>query len=60
LHAAAIPSRGACSRRRVSETAREMVAVYRFAEIAIPIFKFTELFDRRIGAHAILQKEIPP
>src|SRR5947208_2103188 len=37
--------------RRVSETARETAALYGFAEIATPIFEFTEVFARPIGEH---------
>jgi histidyl-tRNA synthetase len=35
--------------RRVSETARAVAALYGFAEIATPIFEFTEVFSRPIG-----------
>ena len=45
--------------RRVSETAREMAALYGFAEIATPIFEFTEVFARPIGEHTdIVSKEM--
>jgi histidyl-tRNA synthetase len=45
--------------RRVSETAREMAALYGFAEIATPIFEFTEVFARPIGEHTdIVAKEM--
>ena len=35
--------------RMVSETARAVVELYGFAEIATPIFEFTEVFARPIG-----------
>jgi len=45
--------------RRVSETAREVAALYGFAEIATPIFEFTEVFARPIGEHTdIVSKEM--
>lgn len=45
--------------RRVSETAREVAAQYGFAEIATPIFEFTEVFARPIGEHTdIVAKEM--
>src|SRR6266852_7668829 len=45
--------------RRVSETARETAALYGFAEIATPIFEFTEVFARPIGeATDIVAKEM--
>src|SRR5438105_11755682 len=45
--------------RRVSETARELAARYGFAEIATPIFEFTEVFSRPIGEHTdIVAKEM--
>lgn len=45
--------------RRVSETARELGALYGFAEIATPIFEFTEVFTRPIGEHTdIVSKEM--
>jgi histidyl-tRNA synthetase len=45
--------------RRVSETAREIAALYGFAEIATPIFEFTEVFARPIGEHTdIVSKEM--
>ena len=45
--------------RRVSETAREAAALYGFAEIATPIFEFTEVFARPIGEHTdIVSKEM--
>ena len=45
--------------RRVSEIAREAAAQYGFAEIATPIFEFTEVFARPIGEHTdIVAKEM--
>jgi histidyl-tRNA synthetase len=45
--------------RRVSESARETAALYGFAEIATPIFEFTEVFARPIGEHTdIVAKEM--
>src|SRR5580765_8043218 len=45
--------------RRVSDTARETAALYGFAEIATPIFEFTEVFARPIGEHTdIVSKEM--
>ena len=45
--------------RRVSETARELAALYGFAEIATPVFEFTEVFARPIGEHTdIVSKEM--
>ncbi len=45
--------------RRVTETAREAAALYGFAEIATPIFEFTEVFSRPIGEHTdIVSKEM--
>jgi histidyl-tRNA synthetase len=45
--------------RRVSETARAAAALYGFAEIATPIFEFTEVFARPIGEHTdIVSKEM--
>ena len=45
--------------RQVSETAREMAALYGFAEISTPIFEFTEVFARPIGEHTdIVSKEM--
>jgi len=45
--------------RRVGETARETAALYGFAEIATPIFEFTEVFSRPIGEHTdIVSKEM--
>jgi len=45
--------------RRISETARGCAALYGFAEIATPIFEFTEVFARPIGEHTdIVAKEM--
>jgi histidyl-tRNA synthetase len=45
--------------RRVSETARRLAELYGFAEIATPIFEFTEVFARPIGEHTdIVSKEM--
>ncbi|MGC2412383.1 MAG: histidine--tRNA ligase [Stellaceae bacterium] len=45
--------------RRVSETARAAAGLYGFAEIATPIFEFTEVFTRPIGEHTdIVSKEM--
>ena len=45
--------------RQVSETARATAALYGFAEIATPIFEFTEVFSRPIGEHTdIVSKEM--
>jgi histidyl-tRNA synthetase len=45
--------------RRVSEAARELALLYGFAEIATPIFEFTEVFSRPIGEHSdIVSKEM--
>src|SRR5437762_4896364 len=45
--------------RRVSDTARELAALYGFADIATPIFEFTEVFARPIGEHTdIVAKEM--
>src|SRR3954451_3642509 len=45
--------------RRVSETARSAAVLYGFAEIATPIFEFTEIFARPIGEHTdIVSKEM--
>src|SRR5690348_8353043 len=45
--------------RRVSETARHCAELYGFAEIATPIFEFTEVFSRPIGEHTdIVAKEM--
>jgi histidyl-tRNA synthetase len=45
--------------RRVSETARAQAELYGFAEIATPIFEFTEVFARPIGEHTdIVSKEM--
>ncbi|MGH7092718.1 MAG: histidine--tRNA ligase [Stellaceae bacterium] len=45
--------------RMVSETARRLGELYGFAEIATPIFEFTEVFSRPIGEHTdIVSKEM--
>ena len=45
--------------RRVSDTARALAELYGFAEIATPIFEFTEVFARPIGEHTdIVSKEM--
>ncbi|MBV9828223.1 MAG: histidine--tRNA ligase [Alphaproteobacteria bacterium] len=45
--------------RHVSETAHKTAALYGFAEIATPIFEFTEVFSRPIGEHTdIVSKEM--
>jgi histidyl-tRNA synthetase len=45
--------------RRVVETARVLAALYGCAEIATPIFEFTEVFARPIGEHTdIVAKEM--
>jgi histidyl-tRNA synthetase len=45
--------------RHVVETARRLAALYGFAEIATPIFEFTEVFARPIGEHTdIVSKEM--
>src|SRR5881227_3941061 len=45
--------------RRVSETARQLAALYGFVEMATPIFEFTEVFARPIGEHTdIVAKEM--
>ncbi len=45
--------------RRVGETARDCAALYGFAEMATPIFEFTEVFSRPIGEHTdIVSKEM--
>src|SRR5690349_25153809 len=44
--------------RRVADTARDQARLYAFAEIATPVFEFTEVFARPIGEHtAIVAKE---
>jgi histidyl-tRNA synthetase len=44
---------------RVSDTARQQAELYGFAEIATPIFEFTEVFARPIGEHTdIVSKEM--
>jgi histidyl-tRNA synthetase len=45
--------------RRVRETARGLAALYGFTDLDIPIFEFTEVFARPIGAHTdIVAKEM--
>ena len=45
--------------RRVVESARAAAELYGFAEIATPIFEFTEVFSRPIGEHTdIVAKEM--
>jgi len=45
--------------RRVAETARDIAELYGFAEIATPIFEFTEVFSRPIGETSdIVTKEM--
>jgi histidyl-tRNA synthetase len=45
--------------RRVSDAARQLAELYGFAEIATPIFEFTEVFARPIGEHTdIVSKEM--
>ena len=45
--------------RRVGDTARSLAELYGFAEIATPIFEFTEVFARPIGEHTdIVAKEM--
>src|SRR5260370_27094479 len=45
--------------RRVTDTARAIAELYGFAEIATPIFEFTEVFARPIGEHTdIVAKEM--
>src|SRR6516225_8570288 len=45
--------------RRVVETARAAAELYGFAEMATPIFEFTEVFIRPIGEHTdIVSKEM--
>jgi histidyl-tRNA synthetase len=45
--------------RQVSETARAVAELYGFAEIATPIFEFTEVFSRPIGETSdIVTKEM--
>src|SRR5882724_3485441 len=45
--------------RRVIETARAVAELYGFAEMATPIFEFTEVFARPIGEHTdIVGKEM--
>ncbi len=45
--------------RRVTDTARAMAELHGFAEMATPIFEFTEVFARPIGEHTdIVAKEM--
>src|SRR5215813_1307241 len=45
--------------RRVSETARTAAELYGFAEMATPIFEFTEVFSRPIGVTSdVVAKEM--
>ena len=45
--------------RRVIETARASAELYGFAEMATPIFEFTDVFTRPIGEHTdIVAKEM--
>src|SRR5947208_317788 len=45
--------------RRVSDTAHQLATLYGFAEIATPVFEFTEVFARPIGEHTdIVAKEM--
>src|SRR6516162_6791835 len=45
--------------RRITETARDISELYGFAEIATPIFEFTEVFARPIGETSdIVSKEM--
>jgi histidyl-tRNA synthetase len=45
--------------RQVSDTARRVAELYGFAEMATPIFEFTEVFARPIGEHTdIVAKEM--
>jgi histidyl-tRNA synthetase len=45
--------------RQVSDTARRIAELYGFAEMATPIFEFTEVFARPIGEHTdIVSKEM--
>src|SRR5690242_16520225 len=45
--------------RRVGDTARDQARLYGFAEIATPVFEFTEVFARPIGEHTdIVAKEM--
>ena len=44
---------------RVEQTAREVFATYRFAEIRLPIFEQTQLFVRSIGTDTdVVSKEM--
>ena len=45
--------------RHITETARDIAALYGFAEVATPIFEFTEVFARPIGETSdIVSKEM--
>src|ERR1700680_2109909 len=45
--------------RRVGDTARALAELYGFAEIATPVFEFTDVFVRPIGEHTdIVAKEM--
>ncbi len=45
--------------RHVTETARQAAELYGYAEIATPIFEFTEVFARPIGEHTdVVSKEM--
>ncbi len=53
-----LPEAARCH-RQVSETARRLAELYGFAEIATPIFEFTEVFARPIGETSdIVAKEM--
>ena len=45
--------------RHITETARDVASLYGFAEVATPIFEFTEVFARPIGETSdIVSKEM--
>jgi histidyl-tRNA synthetase len=45
--------------RHITETARDVAALYGFAEVATPVFEFTEVFARPIGETSdIVSKEM--
>ena len=45
--------------RRIRETARELAERYGYAEMSTPIFEFTEVFKRTLGATSdIVTKEM--
>ena len=49
----------AARHRRVAETAREVAALYGYREMAVPIFEFTEVFDRTLGETSdVVSKEM--